>query len=604
MVSMLTTFSLKGLLKAPGLWLASSKAEALSIFERDGADLTATWLGRRVTVRTWSYWKKDLTDREIIQIYTRIMLSSMGVGAAFRLCEELAHHRISLQNHRKSDFKFYVHYRAAKVLSNPLKEIAKRSFTFLKLSLQTVVFYFGLSPKYMFSARSLWDMENRYQSLERLITALCTLILSLYQARIFTSKVVTCLGLQGAWGPQLALMVLAVAVSMMAISMFFYGLRKLFHMRPLEIGGGGKNMSYLARSGAIKPLVQPEEKMAKLSQVLCRQRGSITWLRGAAGLGKTRLIEEFARRVACDLLPQELGNPEIFYIECARLNGSAVVTSMDKVSMLQDEIEGFEKDIIMVFDECHLLEKAVIEAIKTWQERGLRIILISNAQDEKLKESWGEDTFNSLVSHTLHSFIKFENPTEEFLKSMVCRELSAFNHLRLEPEAIDLLVLSFKEKEGASRALSQKVQEIVSQAKLEQLHSRERIDLANKIVSFKTELQLAILEGRWDLKDQLIASIEDLETRKKALEDKATKVAAYHRVLDFENNRLSKILEISSCYAASLKSQAALHYNFLATLTEVAKNLQSHIAKKRSQYQFFPFVWKKQDVEKILIQPL
>jgi type VI secretion system protein VasG len=128
-------------------------------------------------------------------------------------------------------------------------------------------------------------------------------------------------------------------------------------------GQGGALASYSvdltakARSGHLDPIVGRDTEIRQLVDVLLRRRQNNPILVGEAGVGKTAVVEGFARRIVDGDVPPALRNVTLRALDIALMQaGASVKGEFEKrLRAVIDEVESSENPIILFIDEAHTL---------------------------------------------------------------------------------------------------------------------------------------------------------------------------------------------------------------------------------------------------------
>ncbi len=108
--------------------------------------------------------------------------------------------------------------------------------------------------------------------------------------------------------------------------------------------------------GNIDPVIGREQEIDRLIEILLRRNKNNPLLLGEAGVGKTAIVEELARRIVDGNVPDELKNKRILSLSMASLIAGTKYRGEfeERVGKLLKEVE--ESDEIIVFiDEIHTL---------------------------------------------------------------------------------------------------------------------------------------------------------------------------------------------------------------------------------------------------------
>ncbi len=116
------------------------------------------------------------------------------------------------------------------------------------------------------------------------------------------------------------------------------------------------NLTELARSGGLDPLVGRRSEIERALQVLCRRRKNNPVFVGEAGVGKTALVEGLAQRLVADAPPEALDGAEIFALDAgALLAGTRFRGDFEeRFKALVAALERHQKPILFV-DELHTM---------------------------------------------------------------------------------------------------------------------------------------------------------------------------------------------------------------------------------------------------------
>lgn len=117
-----------------------------------------------------------------------------------------------------------------------------------------------------------------------------------------------------------------------------------------------RDLTDLARRGKLPVIVGREKEMMALMEILCRERKNNPVLIGAAGVGKTAIVEGFAQLMACDEVPKILSGKRIVELSLSALRAGAKYIG-DFEKRLQTVLNDIKKadNIILFIDEVHAL---------------------------------------------------------------------------------------------------------------------------------------------------------------------------------------------------------------------------------------------------------
>jgi len=112
-----------------------------------------------------------------------------------------------------------------------------------------------------------------------------------------------------------------------------------------------------ARQGKIDPVVGRDEEIRQIIDILMRRRQNNPILTGEAGVGKTAVVEGFARRIAQGDIPPMLKDVSLLALDVGLLQAGASMKGEFEQRLRQviDEVQASTKPIILFIDEVHTL---------------------------------------------------------------------------------------------------------------------------------------------------------------------------------------------------------------------------------------------------------
>lgn len=112
-----------------------------------------------------------------------------------------------------------------------------------------------------------------------------------------------------------------------------------------------------ARSGEIDKIVGRDAEIRQVIDILLRRRQNNPILTGEAGVGKTAVVEGFARRIADGDVPPVLKNVTLRSLDIGLLQAGASVKGEFEKRLRQviDEVEAAASPVILFIDEAHTL---------------------------------------------------------------------------------------------------------------------------------------------------------------------------------------------------------------------------------------------------------
>ncbi len=194
----------------------------------------------------------------------------------------------------------------------------------------------------------------------------------------------------------------------------------------------GRNLTALAREGILDPVSSRDREITLLLDILGRKKSNNPLLVGAAGVGKTAIVEGLACRQKEGLLSGKI---------IWELNLSALVAGTEYRGVLEQrmaglisEVERLKNRLIVFIDEIHLLgsetHEMVANILKPSLARG-EFPLIGATTPEEFKRFIARDP----AMERRFTIVKVEEPDGEALQSIAlsaARSLSAYHHVRLD----------------------------------------------------------------------------------------------------------------------------------------------------------------------------
>ena len=116
------------------------------------------------------------------------------------------------------------------------------------------------------------------------------------------------------------------------------------------------NLIELAKNGKIDPLIGREKEVERVTQVLAKKRSSCPLLIGAAGVGKSAIVEGLALKIANDDVPESLIGKTIYALDLTSMLAGTKFRGEFEERLENTIKEASANDNIIVFiDELHTI---------------------------------------------------------------------------------------------------------------------------------------------------------------------------------------------------------------------------------------------------------
>ena len=118
----------------------------------------------------------------------------------------------------------------------------------------------------------------------------------------------------------------------------------------------GRDLTELARSGKLDPVIGRDTEIARVIQILSRRTKNNPCLIGEPGVGKTAVAEGLALRIASGDVPENLANKEVFALDLASMVAGAKYRGEfeERLKKAMEEIRK-RKNILLFIDEIHTI---------------------------------------------------------------------------------------------------------------------------------------------------------------------------------------------------------------------------------------------------------
>ena len=126
--------------------------------------------------------------------------------------------------------------------------------------------------------------------------------------------------------------------------------------KKLMIEEFGIDLTKKALNNELDPVIGREAEIKRMMEILCRRTKNNALLIWEAGVGKTAIVEELARQIVLDKVPEKLKNKKVISISIASLVSGTKYRGEfeERVTKMLKDLETSD-DILLFIDEIHTL---------------------------------------------------------------------------------------------------------------------------------------------------------------------------------------------------------------------------------------------------------
>lgn len=118
----------------------------------------------------------------------------------------------------------------------------------------------------------------------------------------------------------------------------------------------GRNLTHIAKTGLIDPVIGRNEEVTRVIEILNRRNKNNPVLIGEPGVGKTAIAEGLALKIVEGDVPNKLKNKEVYLLDVASMVSNTGIRGQfeERMKQLISELQA-RKNIILFIDEIHQL---------------------------------------------------------------------------------------------------------------------------------------------------------------------------------------------------------------------------------------------------------
>ena len=290
-----------------------------------------------------------------------------------------------------------------------------------------------------------------------------------------------------------------------------------------------KNLTQLAHSGKLDPVIGRDEEIRRVLQILSRRTKNNPMLVGEPGVGKTAIAEGLAHRIVNGDVPENLKDKTIYSLDMGALIAGAKYKGEfeERLKSVVKEVTSSDGNIILFIDEIHTLVGAgggegamdAANILKPALARGeLRAIGATTLdEDQKYFEK------DKALERRFQKVMVEEPDTESAISILrgIKEKYEAHHKVRIKDEAI-IAAVELSERYIPNRYLPDKAIDLMDEAaaklRMEINSKPEELDvLDRKIMQLEIEIEAIKRENDEEKLRMLNAEVGNLREERNAL---------------------------------------------------------------------------------------
>ena len=376
-----------------------------------------------------------------------------------------------------------------------------------------------------------------------------------------------------------------------------------------------RNLTDLAASGKIDPIIGRDNEIRRLMQIISRRTKNNPVLIGEAGVGKTAIVEGFAQRVARGNVPEFLKNKEVISLDLGQIIAGTKYRGEfeTRIKALLKEIGRAPDKYILFIDELHTLVGAgaaegaidasnlLKPALARGELRAVGATTLKEYQKYIEKDPALERRFQPIY---------VQEPTVEDAVAILrgIKEKYEVHHgVRIKDSAIKAAV-ELSSRYIADRFLPDKAVDLMDEAgsalRLEiESEPQELETFAEEITRLEIEKQA--LKKEKDSERRLKVIAKELSEIKEKVKELSAKWGAEKELINKikkireEIDKLSYQTEIAQ-READLEKVAEIKYGKIPTLLKEQKQIEQKLVKLQKTHHFLKEEVTEEDVARVV----
>ena len=342
----------------------------------------------------------------------------------------------------------------------------------------------------------------------------------------------------------------------------------------------GVDLTKRAKNNELDPVIGRDIELNRVIEILSRRTKNNPLLIGEAGVGKTAIAEELARRIVSDNVPMPLKNKRIISVDMAcTVAGTKYRGEFEeRIKKMVKELEDND-DVIIFIDEIHTLVGAggaegAIDAsniLKPALARG-KLKLIGATTISEYKKFIEKD--NALDRRFQKVFV--EEPDKSNLKNILMNLKSiyeAYHGVKIEEKLIDKII-ELSDRYIYDRCEPDKsidiLDEVCTKVSLKEAkEEKEIIKLSDCLTKIQKEKNNAIINQNYDKAYSLKEDEEELQSKINKLK------LDYMRKEKVKKVKLKDIVEVVSSKTKIPINEISKDY--ITSINEIEKTLKENI---------------------------